>query len=112
MENKQLFIIKDIVTTSSGDIATAEYFVDIQNNLESSVTITFATPNESETKRCGVIKLPKKLIEQLLTIPLEMQGVPIELILKLAHSINNKKGKSRLEENKEIVKNDAKIIIT
>lgn len=106
-----LYVIQDMLQGSNGDMVNAVYKVDVQHKLSSKVLITYAPAKETELKRPGVIKLPAALIDQLCTIPLEMQGCPIEYILKLAHNIKAKEGTSVLVEEKEIVAETPKLVI-
>jgi hypothetical protein len=93
----QLFVIERGLQTKNGDIATATYKVDIHNKLSSDVILTFAPSVETETSKPRVIKLPLRLMVELLSIPLEMHSVPIEVLLKLAHKIKAEEGVSVIE---------------
>jgi hypothetical protein len=106
-----LYVIQDMLQAANGDMANAVYKVDVQHKLSSNVVVTYAPLKETESKRPGVIKLPAHFIEQLCTLPLEIQGCPIEVILKLAHNIKAKEGTSVLVEEKEIAVNAPKLII-
>ncbi len=74
--------------------ATAEFKVDVTNNLQSDVLLTYAPVIFSETKRPGVIRLPQAVIEQLNNLPAEMHGVPIDVLIKIAKGIKADEGKS------------------
>lgn len=90
-----------------GDVARAEYFVDQHSNLVSDVTVEYVPYNPSEIKRIGAIKVPIKFIKQLQTMPLELWGVPLEVLVKLAHKIKESEGTSVLEITKKIILPDA-----
>ena len=95
-----LYIVEEVLRRGN-EQATATYKVDIQNNLQSGVMVTYATDLSNEFKRPGVIKLPSKFISELATLPIEIQGCPIEILIKLSHKIIDNQGKSILEEQKE-----------
>jgi hypothetical protein len=78
--------------------ATAEFAVDVNNNLQSDVLLTYAPIIFSENKRPGVIRLPKALIDQLNGFPREMHGVPIDVLIAIAKGIKADEGKSVLTE--------------
>jgi len=92
-DGKQLFIANATVTTSVGALH-AEYAVDVQNRLDGAVIISFVPSVPSETKRAGTIKVPASLLNQFATFPIEIQGVPIEFLIKLAHKIKQDENKS------------------
>lgn len=95
-----LYIVEDVLRRGN-EQATATYKVDIQNYLQGHVVVTYATDTSNEFKRPGVIKLPAKFIAELATIPIEIQGCPIEILIKLSHKIINNQGQSILEQQKE-----------
>jgi len=109
-EGKQLFIANATVQTSVGALH-AEYAVDVQNRLEGAVIISFVPSVPSETKRAGTIKVPASLLNQFATFPIEIQGVPIEFLIKLAHKVKEDEGKSVYEVNTEKKVEVAKKII-
>lgn len=95
-----LYVVVDSISTHDGE-AIAEYHVDINYNLQGSyVSVSYATTRNTQDKHTAAIKVPKKFIEQLQTIPKELWGVPIELLIKLAHNIKHNAGKSVLEQDK------------
>lgn len=95
-EDKQLFIANAVIQNSIGALH-AEYSVDIQNRLEGAVIVSFVPFVPSDTKRAGTIKVPASFINQLATFPVEIQGVGIEFLIKLAHKIKQDEGKSVLD---------------
>lgn len=92
-DGKQLFIANATVQNSVGALH-AEYSVDVQNRLEGSVIISFVPSVPSETKRAGTIKVPASLLNQLATFPIEIQGVPLQFLVELAHKVKQDEGKS------------------
>lgn len=94
-------------------VCHAEYSVDIQSNLVSDVIVSFVPAVITENKRAGTIKVPAHFIKQLATIPEEINGVPIEFLIKLAHKIKSDSGKSILDitNEREIVKPNKELIL-
>ena len=78
--------------------AVAEFKVNVNNVLQSDVLLTYAPYIISGHKRPGVIRLPKKLVEQLRGIPDEMHGVPIDVLIRISKGISEDEGKSIIEE--------------
>lgn len=78
--------------------AIAEFKVSIRNELISDVLISFAPVKPKQDARPTVAKFPQALIKQLTMFPVEMQGIPLGVIVKIAHEIDKDKGKSVIEE--------------
>ena len=102
MENEPLYIVEDALQNKN-ELATASYKVDVQSNLRSNVIVTYAPNVPSGERKPVVVKLPANFVAQLATIPVEVQGCPIEVLIKLCHKIINNQGKSILEEEKKEV---------
>jgi hypothetical protein len=101
MEDKeQLYVIEDGIETPSGDVALASYQVNITSKLSGPVIVTYTPVKIAKHKEPVVIKLGRHIIEQLAGIPLDMSGVPFDVLHKMAHNImeNEKQGKSVLEQ--------------
>jgi hypothetical protein len=110
-DGKQLFIANATIQNSIGALH-AEYSVDVQNKLEGAVIVSFVPSVPSDTKRAGTIKVPASLLSQFATFPIEIQGVPIEFLIKLAHKVKQDEGKSVYTVNTEkAVEVPKKIII-
>jgi hypothetical protein len=60
--------------------------------------LTYAPFVISADKRPGVIRLPQKLIDELNKFPVEMHGVPIDVLIKIAKGIKADEGKSVITE--------------
>ena len=71
--------------------ALVEYNVSFDKDILDFVYITFMPTTALEGVNPGVIKIPKKFIEQLRTIPTQVQGVPIEVMINVANAIKKEK---------------------
>lgn len=100
-ENKPKDYLTNAAIENSIGACHAEYSIDIQSHLVSDVMISFVPVVQTENKRAGAIKVPARFIQQLATIPIEIQGVPIEFLIKLAHKIKGDEGKSILDITNE-----------
>lgn len=87
--------------------AIVEFAVDVNNVLQSDVLLTYSPVHITQNQRPAVIRLPKRVVEQLRALPKEMFGVPIGLLVRVAHGIFQDQGKSVIEE---IEKQQTKII--
>ena len=89
---------KQIKVQDARGNAILDYQVDESTNkLESDVLVSYVPLIPSENRRPGVIKLPRQLMEQLAGFPLEMHGVPIDMLIKCAQYISQQA--KRAEEN-------------
>lgn len=84
---------KEVVYNGLEGIATATFKVNHEGKLTESVIVAFAPQNPSENSRPAAIKIPERFISQLTTLPIEIQGVPIQILIKLAHEIQKYKQK-------------------
>lgn len=96
----QVYLVNQAIENAIG-ACHAEYSIDIQSYLASDVMVSFVPAVQSENKRAGAIKVPAHFIKQLASIPQEIQGVPIEFLIKLAHKIKDDEGKSILDITNE-----------
>lgn len=78
-------------------IAKAEFIVDISNKLVGPVIVTNLPIRPSKSNRSVVVKVPQKFIEQLQTLPIELEGVPLSILVRFAHAIKEDEGQSVIE---------------
>lgn len=89
---------KSLSYSGSEGLAIAEFKVSVSNELISDVIISFAPVKGQQDARPTVAKIPLKLMKQIAAFPLEMQGIPTQVIAKFAHSIEAAKGQSVIEQ--------------
>lgn len=90
---------KKISFQDSRGNAEIEFTVNVRNELIGDfVLVTYCPFIINPNKRPGVVKMTTKFMRQLLQIPAEVQGVPIDVLVKLAGGIKLDEGKSVLTE--------------
>lgn len=100
MPNKQ----KQIFVQDARGAATLDYQVDeTTNKLVTDVFVSYVPMIPSENRRPGVIKLPKQLMEQLAGFPLEMHGVPIDMLIKSAQHIKKEADGNNKPESSPLI---------
>lgn len=82
---------QEIVYDGLEGIATATFKIDQLKTLKGPVIVAFAPIKASENSRPAAIKIPQRFIEELTQLPIEVQGVPIQILIKLAHEIQKNK---------------------
>ena len=101
MEEIQKPIGRSITYKDARASCTFEYVVNEKEELIAPVLLTFCPIRISEHRKPCVIKIPVHFIQQLQTLPSEIQGCSIDVLIRCAHYIQNQEKYCKQQKEKE-----------
>ena len=80
-----------------------DYYTDIQNKVVAPILVQYMPAIAAKDNKMAVMKIPLELFTQLTKLNSEIHGVPLEILINIAHALKEKEGQSVLVKEKKLL---------